>query len=99
VAGIVLNGIATGACIGAGMGPGPRDGLTTGLAERGLSLRAVRTGIEVGVLAAGWPLGGAVGIGTVLYAVAIGPLVHRTLPALRIRAHGGADEPFRPASA
>jgi uncharacterized membrane protein YczE len=85
LAGIVLNGIATGAYIGAGLGPGPRDGLSTGLAARGLSLRAVRTGIEIGVLAVGWALGGVVGVGTVLYALAIGPLVHRTLPAFRLR--------------
>jgi uncharacterized membrane protein YczE len=90
VAGILLNGIATGAYIGAGLGPGPRDGLSTGLAQRGLSLRVVRTGIEVGVLAVGWALGGTVGIGTVLYAVAIGPLVHLTLPALQVRGRGTA---------
>ena len=83
--GIVLNGLATGAYIGAGLGPGPRDGLSTGLAARGLSLRLVRTGIEVGVLAVGWALGGVVGVGTVLYALAIGPLTHRTIPALRLR--------------
>jgi uncharacterized membrane protein YczE len=83
--GIVLNAIATGAYIGAGLGPGPRDGLSTGLAARGLSLRVVRTCIEVGVLAVGWLLGGDVGVGTLLYAVAIGPLVHRTLPALQLR--------------
>jgi uncharacterized membrane protein YczE len=80
VAGVVLNGVATGAYIGAGLGPGPRDGLMTGLAARGLSIRAARTGIEVTVLAAGWILGGTVGIGTVLYAVSIGPVVHVLLP-------------------
>ncbi|MEU2349497.1 hypothetical protein [Modestobacter sp. NPDC049651] len=85
LAGVVLNGIATGAYIGAGLGPGPRDGLTTGLAERGLSVRVVRTVIEVGVLAVGWLLGGDVGVGTVLYALAIGPIMHRTVPALRLR--------------
>ena len=85
LAGIALNGLATGAYIGAGLGPGPRDGLTTGLAERGLSLRVVRTSIEVAVLAIGWLLGGEVGIGTVLYALAIGPVLHRTIPALRLR--------------
>jgi len=92
VAGIVLNGIATGAYIGAGLGPGPRDGLSTGLAARGLSLRVVRTGIEVGVLAVGWALGGVVGVGTVLYAVAIGPLVHLTLPAFRLRSGRSAAQ-------
>ena len=84
-AGIVLNGLATGAYIGAGLGPGPRDGLTTGLAARGHSVRLVRTTIEVLVLAVGWLLGGTVGVGTLLYALAIGPLVHRTLPAFRLR--------------
>jgi uncharacterized membrane protein YczE len=84
VAGIVLNGLATGLYIGAGLGPGPRDGLMTGLARRGHSIRVVRTSIEVLVLAAGWLLGGTVGIGTVLYAVSIGPLVHFFLPRLTV---------------
>lgn len=75
VAGIVANGIATGLYIGAGLGPGPRDGLMTGLAARtGRSIRLVRTLIELSVLAAGWLLGGPVGLGTVLYAVSIGPI-------------------------
>ncbi|KGH45999.1 membrane protein [Modestobacter caceresii] len=87
--GILLNGIATGAYIGAGLGAGPRDGLSTGLAARGMSLRVVRTTIEVGVLATGWALGGNVGVGTVLYALGIGPLVHRTLPAFRLRDGSG----------
>ena len=81
---IVLNGIATGLYIGAGLGPGPRDGLMTGFAARGHSIRLVRTGIELTVLVVGWALGGNVGIGTVLYALAIGPIVHLTLPALAI---------------
>jgi uncharacterized membrane protein YczE len=73
--GIVANGAATGLYIGAGLGPGPRDGLMTGLAVRtGWSLRSVRTGIELTVLAVGWILGGPVGVGTLLYAVSIGPL-------------------------
>lgn len=73
--GIALNGIATGLYIGAGMGPGPRDGLMTGLAARaGRSIRSVRTMIEFAVLAVGWTLGGPVGVGTVLYAVLIGPI-------------------------
>src|SRR5690606_39057213 len=81
VGGIALNGIATGAYIGADFGPGPRDGLMTGLAARsGWSIRSVRTGIELAVLASGWALGGTLGIGTILYAVTIGPIVHRTLP-------------------
>jgi len=87
---ILVGGFATGCYIGAGFGPGPRDGLMTGLAERGPSLRIVRTGIEVAVLALGWLLGGTVGIGTLLYAVAIGPLTHVFLPLLKT---GGAPTP------
>jgi uncharacterized membrane protein YczE len=80
VCGVLLNGVATGAYIGAGLGPGPRDGLMTGLAARGNSIRVVRTGIEVAVLVTGWLLGGTVGVGTVLYALAIGPLAHVFVP-------------------
>jgi uncharacterized membrane protein YczE len=80
IAGIVLNGIATGAYIGAGLGPGPRDGLMVGLAGRGISVRVARTIIEVSILIAGYLLGGTIGIGTVLYAVSIGPIVHVSLP-------------------
>lgn len=87
--GVFLNGVATGAYIGAGLGPGPRDGLMTGLAKRtGGSIKLIRTGIEVTVLAAGWFLGGMVGVGTVLYAVAIGPIVHRMLPLFTIPDRG-----------
>ena len=85
VTGIVLNGVATGLYIGAGFGPGPRDGLTTALAARGYQIRLIRTAIEVTVLAIGWAIGGSVGVGTVLYAVSIGPLMHRTLPFFRPR--------------
>jgi len=86
VVGIFLNGVATGAYIGAGLGPGPRDGLMTGLVKRtGGSVKLIRTTIEVIVLAAGWLLGGTVGVGTVLYAIAIGPIVHRMLPIFTIR--------------
>jgi uncharacterized membrane protein YczE len=80
VAGVVLNGVATGLYIGAGLGPGPRDGLMTGIAARGHSIRVVRTCIEGTVLVTGWLLGGNVGPGTVLYAVAIGPLAHVFIP-------------------
>jgi len=74
--GIGANGVATGLYIGADFGAGPRDGLMVGLAARGLSLRAVRTGIEITVVVIGALLGGTVGIGTLLYAVTIGPLAH-----------------------
>lgn len=83
--GIVLNGVAGGAYIGAGLGPGPRDGLMTGFVRRtGWSIRLVRTGIELSVLAIGWMLGGTIGLGTVLYAVSIGWLVQIFLPPLTI---------------
>lgn len=76
LAAVVLNGLATALYIGAGLGPGPRDGLMTGLVARtGRSVRLVRTGIEATVLLAGWLLGGTVGVGTVVYALGIGPLV------------------------
>jgi uncharacterized membrane protein YczE len=95
--GIVLNGLATGAYIGAGLGPGPRDGLMTGLARRtGRSIRLVRTGIEVVVVAAGWLLGGVFGVGTLLYAVAIGPLAQLFLPLFtpgRQAARAASPEP------
>ena len=81
---IVLNGLATGWYIGAGLGPGPRDGLMTGLAARGHSIRVARTAIEVSVLAVGFALGGSVGVGTVAYAVAIGPVAHIFLPRLSL---------------
>lgn len=73
---VVLNAISTVLYIGAGLGPGPRDGLMTGLVARtGLSVRLIRTSIEATVLAVGWLLGGTVGVGTVVYALGIGPLV------------------------
>lgn len=82
--GVFLNGVATGCYIGAGLGPGPRDGLMVGLAVRGHSIRVVRTGIEVTVLVAGFLLGGTVGVGTLVYALCIGPLAHVFVPALAI---------------
>jgi uncharacterized membrane protein YczE len=78
--GTLLCGLATGAYIGAGLGPGPRDGLMVGIAARGHSIRAVRTCIELTVLVAGFGLGGTVGIGTLLFAVSIGPIAHVTIP-------------------
>ncbi len=85
VIGIGLNAVATGLYIGAGFGPGPRDGLTTAFAARGYQIRLVRTAIEVTVLVIGWVIGGSVGMGTVLYAASIGPLTHRTIPFFRVK--------------
>jgi uncharacterized membrane protein YczE len=85
--GIVLVGLGSGLYIGAGLGAGPRDGLMTGISDRTegrRSIRLVRTVIELSALAAGWALGGNVGIGTVLFAVAIGPLVQLFLGRLTI---------------
>jgi uncharacterized membrane protein YczE len=84
---VLLNGVASACYIGARFGPGARDGLMTGLARRsGWSVRLCRTLIEVTVLAAGWLLGGSVGVGTVLYALAIGPLVQLLLPRFMVPA-------------
>lgn len=76
VAGVLLNGVATAAYIGVRLGPGPRDGLMTGLVARtGWSVRVVRTGLEVAVVAVGFALGGTLGWATLLYAVGVGPVV------------------------
>ncbi len=83
--GVVLIAIGSGLYIGAGLGPGPRDGLMTGFAKRGLSIRFARTAIEVTVLVIGITLGGAIGIGTAVFALGIGPLVQFFLPRLQIR--------------
>ncbi len=83
---VVLNAIAGAAYIGAGLGPGPRDGLMTGLVRRtGGSVGRIRTGIELSVLAVGFAFGGTVGLGTVVYALSIGPLLQLLLPAFTIR--------------
>lgn len=83
-AAIAATAIATGLYVGAGWGPGPRDGLMTGLAARGVPLARARAGIELSVLAAGWILGGTVGVATVAFATAIGPLVRTALAHLSI---------------
>jgi len=88
IGGVVMVGVATSYYIGAGLGPGPRDGLMTGLARRGWPIGVVRTGIEVTVLVGGWLLGGTIGVGTVLFAFGIGPIVQATLPRLTVK---GAD--------
>lgn len=81
VGGIVLCGLATALYIGAQLGRGPRDGLMTGLARRtGLSIRLVRTALEVGVVVIGLLLGGTLGLGTVAYALAIGPIAQWMMP-------------------
>ncbi|SFS46460.1 YczE/YyaS/YitT family protein [Saccharopolyspora flava] len=86
VAGVALNALATAIYVGARLGPGPRDGLMTGLhARTGRSVRVVRASLEVGVLAAGWLLGGTAGPGTVLYAAAIGPLTQTCLRFTAVR--------------
>jgi uncharacterized membrane protein YczE len=85
VAGVLLNAVATAAYIGVHLGPGPRDGLMTGLVRRtGGSVRVIRTAIEVAVVALGWALGGTLGPATAAYALAIGPLVHVLLPRLSV---------------
>jgi uncharacterized membrane protein YczE len=85
VAGVLLNAVATAAYIGAHFGPGPRDGLMTGLVARtGRSLRWIRTGIEVVVVAVGWALGGTFDVGTVVFALSIGPLIHVLMPRFEI---------------
>jgi uncharacterized membrane protein YczE len=91
VAAVVLNAVSTVLYIGAGLGPGPRDGLMTGLVARtGRSVRLVRTTLEVTVLAVGWLLGGSVGVGTVVYAVGIGPLVQLVLRLTPTRVLAGS---------
>lgn len=84
IGGIVAIGVGSGYYIGAGLGPGPRDGLMTALARRGWPIGAVRTGIELTVLIGGWALGGTVGAGTVLFAFGIGPLIQVFLPRLTV---------------
>ena len=84
LSGVLIVGIASGLYIGAHLGPGPRDGLMTGIARRGPSLRITRAVIELSVLIAGWALGGTVGIGTVVFALGIGPLVQFFLARLSV---------------
>ncbi|GAA1938593.1 membrane protein [Brevibacterium antiquum] len=85
VGGIILNGVASAMYIGSQFGPGPRDGLMTGLSRAtGKSIRLVRTLIEVSVVIVGWLLGGVFGIGTALYAVGIGPITQFLLPTFTV---------------
>ncbi|MFG3558322.1 YitT family protein [Micromonospora sp. NPDC047557] len=93
VGGVLLNGLSVAIYVGARLGPGPRDGLMTGAATKtGKSIRLVRTMMEITVLAAGWLLGGTVGIGTVLYALAVGPITQALLPLFTYRS---ADQALR----
>ena len=80
--GVLLVGVGSGYYIGAGLGPGPRDGLMTGLAARGMKVSRARTSVELTVLLIGWMLGGSVGVGTLVFALSIGPIVARTIPLL-----------------
>ncbi len=91
LAGVVLIGIASGLYIGANLGPGPRDGLMTGIARRGPSIRLTRALIEITVLTLGWVLGGTFGLGTIVFALAIGPLVQFFLPRWDISPHPVPD--------
>ena len=87
--GVVANGLAGALYVGARLGPGPRDGLWVAITERtGHSIRLVRTVLEVTIVAIGWLLGGTVGIGTVVYAVAIGPIVQLFMPWVEVRLEG-----------
>ncbi|MFK3710481.1 YitT family protein [Leclercia adecarboxylata] len=96
VSAVIVNALATGMYIGAGFGAGPRDGLMTGInARTGWSVRSVRTAIEVSVLLLGWLLGGTFGVGTVLYALSIGPLIQICLPWFRQKPRILAPQPER----
>jgi len=88
--GIYLFGPGSGLYIGAGLGPGPRDGLMTGVAKRGVSVRLARTAVELVALAVGFALGGTLGIGTVLFAATVGPNVHWHLERMTVGRQGGS---------
>jgi len=94
--GLAIVAVATGLYIGAELGPGPRDGLMTGLVRRtGWPVWVVRTGIEITVVAIGWALGGNVGVGTLAFALLIGPMVHVTMPWFSLRARIDAERAAR----
>lgn len=96
ISAVIVNALATGMYIGAGFGAGPRDGLMTGInARTGWSVRSVRTAIEVSVLLFGWVLGGTFGVGTVLYALSIGPLIQICLPWFRQKPRTLVPQPER----
>lgn len=100
LAGLLLNALATALYVGARLGPGPRDGLMTGLVRRtGGSVRLVRTSIEIVVVTLGWLLGGVFGVATVAYALCIGPLVQVLLPRLTVPTMAPAGTPAPPSAA
>jgi uncharacterized membrane protein YczE len=90
IAGLLIVGVGSGLYIGAGLGAGPRDGLMMGLAQRGVSVRVARTALEAVVLVLGMLLGGSFGVGTLAFALGIGPVVHVTIPRLAMRPAEGA---------
>lgn len=93
VIGVALNGLAIALYVGAGLGAGPRDGLMTGIVKRtGKPVWLVRTAIEITVLVGGWMLGGTIGIGTVIYALGIGPVAHVLMPYFALDAGRGAGQ-------
>jgi uncharacterized membrane protein YczE len=92
LAGTALVALGVSIYVGAGLGPGPRDGLMTGVAARGRSLRAARTTVELTALGTGWVLGGNVGVGTLVYAVMVGPAIHHLFPLLSPRSTTGRAE-------
>ena len=97
-AGILFIGVASGMYIGANLGPGPRDGLMTAISRRGLSIRVTRWGLEVAVLITGILMGGTFGVGTIAFALFIGPLVQFFLPRWSIdtgRPEDAWDHPAR----
>ncbi len=99
-AGVLLTGFSTGMYIGAGLGKGPRDGLMIGISQRtGFSVGRVRTGLEIAVLGIGWAMGGVVGIGTIIFALTIGPATQWSLQLFGMSTTGAAPaHPVRPVS-
>ena len=93
IGGVVAIALGVGLYIGAGLGPGPRDGLMTGIAARGMPIWLVRTGLELGALVVGWALGGDVGIGTLVFGVGIGPLGHWFLNRFHLGIDGTDPDP------
>lgn len=91
--GIVVAALGMGLYIGAGLGPGPRDGVMTGIAAKGVPLWLVRTALELAALVSGWVLGGDVGIGTVLFALGIGPLGHLFIRRFHLGVEGRDPDP------